>query len=315
MADLAALERSLRDDHATDLADRIGTGAYGVVYRGTHAGRSRAIKIVWTKDHDEREKRQLRREVRHLCEAKHAHVIGLRAIIRSADWVALVMPLYDADLGAIMRANPRQLTRAHRRFIARSYLRGIAHLHELGIVHRDVKPENILINRNCDTVLADLGMSSRLRSRAAVEDNGARTSPMSTYVVTRWFRAPELLCEEDAYDSTIDIWSAGCVQSQMASYGVPLFAGRTSIHQLALILSAHGVAKVPVIAHERSYEALCARASSEAMERHMEVRHPGWDADERAAVLAMLAFDRRARASAAAVLATRFFEEELVEVD
>ena len=103
-------------------------------------------------------------------------------------------------------------------------------MHSANVLHRDLKPSNLLLNANCDLKICDFGL--------------ARTGPekgqfMTEYVVTRWYRAPELLLSCDEYGSAIDVWSVGCIFAELLGRK-PIFPGKDYLHQLKLILSTIG---------------------------------------------------------------------------
>ena len=82
-------------------------------------------------------------------------------------------------------------------------LKGIAYMHSINTIHRDVKPENVLIGKQGSVKICDLGFARTLPSNRVMTD----------YVATRWYRPPELLIGRDDYDRSIDIWSIGCVMA------------------------------------------------------------------------------------------------------
>ena len=91
------------------------------------------------------------------------------------------------------------------------------------------KPGNILVNSNCDLAICDFGMA-----RGVSGDEN-----LTNYVVTRWYRAPELLLHCKTYDAAIDVWSVGCILAELLN-GSPLFRGRNYVHQLELIIGVLG---------------------------------------------------------------------------
>ena len=101
-------------------------------------------------------------------------------------------------------------------------LRGLKYIHSANVLHRDLKPSNLLINANCDLKICDFGL--------------ARTGPnqqefMTEYVVTRWYRAPELLLACSDYTSAIDVWSVGCIFAELLARKA-LFPGKDYVHQV-----------------------------------------------------------------------------------
>lgn len=104
-------------------------------------------------------------------------------------------------------------------------LRGLKYIHSANVLHRDLKPSNLLLNSNCDLKICDFGLA-RISSEADF---------MTEYVVTRWYRAPELLLSSSDYTAAIDVWSVGCIFMELMDRK-PLFPGRDHVHQLRLLI-------------------------------------------------------------------------------
>lgn len=104
-------------------------------------------------------------------------------------------------------------------------LRGLKYIHSANVLHRDLKPSNLLLNANCDLKICDFGLA-RVTSE---------TDFMTEYVVTRWYRAPELLLNSSDYTAAIDVWSVGCIFMELMDRR-PLFPGRDHVHQLRLLM-------------------------------------------------------------------------------
>ncbi|MFQ6653190.1 hypothetical protein Gotur_024718 [Gossypium turneri] len=168
------------------------------------------------------------REIKLLRHMDHENVIAIKDIIRpplKEDFndVYIVYELMDTDLHQIIRSN-QSLTDDHCRV-----LRGLKYVHSANVLHRDLKPSNLLLNANCDLKIGDFGLA-----RATSE-----TDFMTEYVVTRWYRAPELLLNCSEYTAAIDIWSVGCILGEIMTRQ-PLFPGKDYVHQLRLITELIG---------------------------------------------------------------------------
>ena len=103
-------------------------------------------------------------------------------------------------------------------------LRGLKYVQSANVLHRDLRPSNLLLNAKCDLKIGDFGLA-----RTTTE-----TDFMMEYVVTRWYRAPELLLNCSEYTQAIDMWSVGCIFGEMVTRE-PLFPGKDYVHQLLLI--------------------------------------------------------------------------------
>ena len=130
---------------------------------------------------------------------------------------------------------------------ASQLLRGLHALHSAGVIHRDIKPSNLLINANCDLVIADFGISrpSGPPAAAAPADTAAGAADdddgplLTSYAVTRWYRPPELLCGNKRYGTAVDMWSAGCVLAELLGRA-PAFAGPDHMAMLRSIVAQLG---------------------------------------------------------------------------
>ncbi len=124
----------------------------------------------------------------------------------------------------------QKLSDSNIKLILYNILKGLKYIHSVNVIHRDLKPSNILIGKNNQVKLCDFGLSR------AYDDNQS----MTLYVVTRYYRAPELILEWNKSHTQIDIWSAGCIFSEMLEGGKILFRGEHFKEQLQLIIGLTG---------------------------------------------------------------------------
>lgn len=110
-------------------------------------------------------------------------------------------------------------------------LRGLKYIHSAGVIHRDLKPENILINgADCNLKITDFGLARGVYKEQV---------NLTEYVVTRWYRAPEVMCSARKYDALVDVWSVGCIFAELL-LRKPLFPGGNHIEQLKMIFTVLG---------------------------------------------------------------------------
>ncbi|KAF1329228.1 Cmgc/mapk protein kinase, partial [Globisporangium splendens] len=213
-----------------------GRGAYGIVIAATDtiSGGNVAIKKVIDCIWHPHQLKQILREARLIRHMSHENILSLMDLIPPPSYadfrdVYMTIDLMEMDLHRIIYSK-EVLLDDHIRYFLYQILSGLSHMHKAGVLHRDLKPSNLLINSDCLLKICDLGLA---RSKEA-EDVG-----MTEYVVTRWYRAPELLLGS-AYGEGVDLWAAGCIFAEMLGRK-PLFPGETYVHQLQLIMNVLGV--------------------------------------------------------------------------
>eukprot|EP01084_Bolivina_argentea_P028999 53857_1 len=141
----------------------------------------------------------------------------------------------ETTLAKVIRSR-QKLTDRHYQFFMYQMLRGLTYMHSANVIHRDLKPENILINgADCNVKITDFGLA-----RGVCKDENIEKP--TEYVVTRWYRSPEVMCSAGFYDESVDIWSLGCIFAELILRR-PLFPGQNYLDQLKIIFEVMGTPK------------------------------------------------------------------------
>ncbi len=134
-------------------------------------------------------------------------------------------------------ADRSRISHEHIVYIMYQLLRGTRYMHSANMIHRDLKPSNLLVNRNVSLKITDFDF---VRDGRKTPDKKP-TEPFTNYVVTRWYRGPEVMLCQGQYDVAIDMWSIGCIFGELLAGGYPLFPGNDSIDQLKRIFTFLGM--------------------------------------------------------------------------
>ncbi|ETV73238.1 CMGC/MAPK protein kinase [Aphanomyces astaci] len=212
----------------------IGSGAYGVVIAAEKDGRQVAIKNIQRAFDDLTDAKRIVREIKLMRHFTHKCLLGVDDIlepveIATFDDVYIVSECMATDLHRVIYSR-HPLSEEHICFFLYQMLMALKYIHSANVIHRDLKPSNILVNANCELKVCDFGLAR------GVVDN----LELTEYVVTRWYRAPEIMLGCMKYTRTVDVWSLGCIFAEMLSRK-PLFPGQDYIDQLHLIMNALGV--------------------------------------------------------------------------
>jgi negative regulator of PHO system len=172
------------------------------------------------------------REISLMKELKHENIVSLHDVIHTENKLMLVFEYMDKDLKKYMdsRGERGALDPTTIKSFMWQLLKGIAFCHDNRVLHRDLKPQNLLINNKGALKLADFGLARAF---------GIPVNTFSNEVVTLWYRAPDVLLGSRTYNTSIDIWSAGCIMAEMYT-GRPLFPGTTNEDQLQKIFRLMG---------------------------------------------------------------------------
>ncbi|CAG2115179.1 unnamed protein product [Medioppia subpectinata] len=239
--------------HNYELLTLIGEGTYGQVFKAQDVSTGRLVaikKIINRLTSDE----HIRNEINLLDQIRHRNIVQLIDRYDSREdevyepYVSnskssnttttttpchqtiaqyLVFEFCDFDLHQLLYDMRLQLSLAHIKNILRQILKGMAYMHDRQVLHRDVKPENILVNARGKVRIADFGFAQCL--------SGVSWSGFSAKVVTLAYRAPELLVGYRFYGTPIDMWSVGCLMAEFWTRAGPLMDGDDERQQLIKI--------------------------------------------------------------------------------
>lgn len=211
--------------------DKLGEGTYATVYKGKSRLTDTMVALKEIRlEHEEGAPCTAIREVSLLKDLKHANIVTLHDIVHTDKSLTLVFEYLERDLKQYMDDCGAILAMNNVKLFLYQMLRGLAYCHSRRVLHRDLKPQNLLINEKGELKLADFGLAR------------AKSVPTKTYsneVVTLWYRPPDVLLGSTEYSTPIDMWGVGCIFYEMAS-GRPLFPGSTVEDELHLIFKVLG---------------------------------------------------------------------------
>lgn len=225
----------------------IGSGAYGVVIsaKDKKSNQSVAIKMVPKAFSDEIDAKRILREIKLLNHFQHDNIVTLIDMmppnvkyLEDFTDVYLVTDLMETDLHRIIYSK-QKLSIDHVQYFVYQVLRGLKYIHSCNVLHRDLKPSNLLVNSNCDLKICDFGLARGIRNAADEDPSSAShgTMLLTEYVVTRWYRAPEIMLACHEYSYPIDVWSVGCIFAELI-LRKPYFPGDDYIDQVRKAVDA-----------------------------------------------------------------------------
>nr|XP_012634307.1 cyclin-dependent kinase 3 isoform X1 [Microcebus murinus] len=237
------------------------------------------------------------REISLLKELKHPNIVRLLDVVHSEKKLYLVFEFLSQDLKKYMDSTPASELPLH---LVKSYLfqllQGVNFCHSHRVIHRDLKPQNLLINELGAIKLADFGLAR------------AFGVPLRTYtheVVTLWYRAPEILLGSKFYSTAVDVWSIGCIFAEMVTRKA-LFPGDSEIDQLFRIFRTLGTpseATWPGVTQLPDYKGTFPKWPSKGLEEIV----PSLEPEGKDLLVQLLQYDPSRRISAKAALAHPYF--------
>ncbi|KAI0019022.1 PHO system negative regulator [Xylariomycetidae sp. FL0641] len=242
--------------------EKLGEGTYATVYKGTENGTSKpvALKEIHL-DSEEGTPSTAIREISLMKELRNLNIVDLKDVIHTENKLMLVFEFMQCDLKKYMDTHgDRGALQPDiiKRFMFQ-LLKGIRFCHQKKVLHRDLKPQNLLINQESVAIEVTKLIPTNIKPdgekvREQVELPGpvlklgdfglarAFGIPVNTFsneVVTLWYRAPDVLLGSRTYNTSIDIWSAACIMAEMYT-GRPLFPGTTNEDQIIRIFRIMG---------------------------------------------------------------------------
>jgi len=217
----------------------LGFGAYGVVIEAldTRTGRKVAIKKNKHIFADAEDSKRLCRELMLLQHFKHQNIVSLLDVVPpssrerdSYDAMYLVMPRLEGTLKKLITAKAAKLHDYHRMFIIFQMLCALQYMHSAGVIHRDLTPDNVLVDAELHIKIIDFGLSRGVAKKGEL---------LTEYVCTRWYRAPEIMVSRQRYGTKVDVWAVGCIWAEML-LGRPLFQTRNHFELLSAMLNVLG---------------------------------------------------------------------------
>jgi len=216
--------------------EKIGEGTYGIVYKAKDRINNEiiALKKIRLEAEDEGIPSTAIREISLLKELQHPNIVRLYDVVHTEHKLTLVFEFLDQDLKKYLDVCDSGLDLPILKSFLYQLLTGVAYCHHHRVLHRDLKPPNLLINREGQLKLADFGLARAF---------GIPVRSYTHEVVTLWYRAPDVLMGSRQYSTPVDVWSVGCIFAEMAN-GRPLIAGQSEADQLDRIFRLLGTPTV-----------------------------------------------------------------------
>jgi len=214
--------------------DKLGEGTYGLVYRAHDLQENKivAIKKIKLDRNEEGIPATTLREVSLLKHLKHPNIVEMSGVLYDEGDLFLVFEFVNQDLKGYIDDLPRGTYPSAKTVKRFTYFltEGIRHCHARRVLHRDLKPQNILISDDGELKIADFGLG---------REHGLPINELTHEVVTLWYRPPEILLGKQRYSGSADVWGIACIMAEMATK-IPLFTGDSEIDQLFQIYKIMG---------------------------------------------------------------------------
>lgn len=212
---------------------KIGQGTYSSVYKARDLTHDKivALKRVRFDNLDPESVKFMAREILILRRLDHPNIIKLEGLITTSSSLYLIFEYMEHDLTGLASLPDSKFSEPQVKCYMRQLLSGLHHCHSRGVLHRDIKGSNLLIDNNGILKIADFGLATIV--------DPSQNQPLTSRVVTLWYRPPELLLGATQYGVSVDLWSAGCILGELYARK-PIMPGRTEVEQLHKIFKICG---------------------------------------------------------------------------
>ena len=229
---------------------KLGQGAYGVVCAclDTEENKKVAIKKISNAFEDLVDAKRIVRELKLLRFFNHKNIVKLVDIAKPEsptgfEDIYFASEFMETDLHKVIYSK-QKLSNEHCQYFIYQILCGTNYMHSANVVHRDLKPSNILVNKSCEIKICDLGLG-----RGGITDDNEKKpeenkqEDLTEYVITRWYRAPEVILCPSEYTKAVDVWSIGCILAELLGRKA-IFQGEHYLDQIEKITEVLGSPKI-----------------------------------------------------------------------
>jgi serine/threonine protein kinase len=221
--------------------EKIGEGTYATVYKAQDESTRQLVALKEIRlNPDEGAPSTALREISFMRELSHPNIVKLIEVIHTPQSLCLVFELLQHDLKHLLdtrRAHKQAFTIEQIKSVMYQILSGLAFCHDRKILHRDLKPQNLLLSSEGHVKLADFGLA---------RGYGIPVNAFSSEVVTLWYRPPDILLGSTNYTTPIDIWSVGCIMAELILL-FPLFPGKNNQDQIRRIFKVLGTPSMELL--------------------------------------------------------------------
>ena len=214
----------------------VGEGAYGIVYKCLNRETNKYVAVKKFKEtQDKLVQKTMKRELAMLQMLHHENIVEFQESFTSKGNFFLVFEYVEKNLLEVLEESPNGLSPKLIRSFIYQMCKGVSYLHKNNMIHRDVKPENLLIDEKLNLKLCDFGFARKVK----LNKYNNHENTMTDYVATRWYRSPELLLSGGVYGPEVDYWAIGCIMGELAD-GNAMFPGEDEVDQLDCIIKILG---------------------------------------------------------------------------